>query len=64
MAFMSAAEDDPQDCEPKPDPNKLKPAGETTVKQHEEAQAPPPGKTIHPRRPLPSIPDKRPDEEE
>lgn len=70
---MSAADDDSDDrkpddelqnCEPPADKSKLKPAGEAVVKQHPDAQPAPPGKTIHPRRPLPPVPDKSSDEEQ
>ena len=54
------SDDELQDCEQPEDKNRLKPAGEAVVKQHPEAQPPPPGKTIHPRRPLPPVPEKAP----
>jgi hypothetical protein len=40
----------------------LKPSRETQVEQKKEADPAPPGKTIHPRRPLPTVPEKKPDE--
>lgn len=58
-----SGDDEQQDCQPPADEAKLKPAGEATVKLHENAQPPPPGKTIHPRRPIPTPPEKTGDDE-
>jgi hypothetical protein len=52
-----AEEEEPKDV-------RLKPAGEAKVEQKPCAEAPPPGKAIHPRRPIPPVPDKKEDEEE
>jgi hypothetical protein len=42
---------------------RLKPAGEVEVEQKPCADPPPPGKTIHRRRPIPLVPEKREEEE-
>ena len=42
----------------------IPPTGEATVETHEKPPPAPAGKTIHPRRPLPPVPDSdRPDED-
>jgi hypothetical protein len=52
--------------EPKEDDDEIEipPAGEATVETHEKPPRAPAGKTIHPRRSLPPVPDSdRPDED-
>ena len=58
---MSTSDDDP---DRKPDPGEvtLTPAGDVTVKKHEDAPPQRRDKTIHPRRPMPPVPEKSDDE--
>jgi hypothetical protein len=51
--------DEPSQKKPlRPGEVRLKPAGEATVKHEECAPEPPVDKRIHPRRPLPPVPEK------
>ena len=49
----------PGDAEPAPEVV-LEPAGEVVITPEETAARAPEGKRIHPRRPLPPVPDARP----
>jgi len=42
----------------------LKPAGDVIVKHEEEPPQPPEVKRIHPRRPLPVVPEAQPDQDD
>ena len=42
----------------------LEPLGEVVVEYHPAPPKGPPNKSIHPRRPLPLVPDRRPDADE
>jgi len=44
-----------------PRETRLEPVGEIVVEHHPAPPKGPPNKTIHPRRPLPPVPDRRPE---
>lgn len=44
-----------------PRETRIDPLGEVVVETHPAPPKGPPDKTIHPRRPLPPVPDRRPD---
>jgi hypothetical protein len=58
-----SGKDQPPDC-PSSEEVELEPAGDAIVTHHEQARPPSPAKSIHPRRPLPLVPEKPSDKDQ